>query len=273
MAQQSFLDMHVPGKPFILANAWDAGSAKLLCALGAQAIATTSAGHAFTLGIRDMGEITREQSLAHARDLVAATPLPVSGDLENGYGHSPEDVAQTILLAAEAGLSGCCIEDVNFPSTKPYEFSIAVERIEAAAAAAKSLSREFVLVARADGIMNGHYDTSEAIRRLKAFQNVGADVLYAPLPPSIEDLAQICRELDAPVNALAAGHFARYKVSDFANIGVARISFGSALSRITHTAIINSAKEIFGAGDFSSFEGMVGGDEVEKLFDRINGRS
>jgi 2-methylisocitrate lyase-like PEP mutase family enzyme len=270
MAQKSFLEMHVPGDPFILANAWDAGSAKILCALGAKAIGTTSAGHAFTLGAKDMGEITREQSLAHARDLVAATPLPVSGDLENGYGHTASEVANTIILAAEAGLSGCCIEDVNFPSTTPYDFSLSVERIEAAAAAAKSLDQDFVLVARADGIMNGHYDTAEAIRRLQAFESVGADVLYAPLPPSMEDLAQICRSVDAPVNALAAGHFAKYKVKDFANIAVARISLGSALSRITHTAIINSAKQMFGTGDFSSFEGMVGGGEVEKLFDQVD---
>lgn len=266
----TFREMHVSGDPFILANAWDIGSAKLLAALGAKAIATTSAGHAFVLGSKDMGAITREQSLAHAKELVEATSLPMSGDLENGYGHSPDDVADTITLAAATGMAGCCIEDVNFPSTDPYEFSIAVERIEAAAAAAKSLDDDFVLVARADGIMNGHYDTTEAIRRLQAFEAVGADVLYAPLPPSMEDLALICKSVNAPVNALAAGNFAKYNVKDFANIGVARISLGSALSRVIHSAIIDSAKQMFDAGDFSSFVGKVGGGEVEALFDQAD---
>jgi 2-methylisocitrate lyase-like PEP mutase family enzyme len=269
MTSTTFRDLHIPGKPFILANAWDIGSAKMLAALGAKALATTSAGHAFTLGVKDMGDITREQSLAHSIDLIGATSLPVSGDFENGYGHSPDEVAQTIQLAGEAGLAGCCIEDTMLPSSTPYEFAIGVERIEAAVQASRSLDNDFVLAARADGILTGQYDTAEAIRRLRAFEQVGADVLYAPIPPSMEDLADICRSVSAPVNALAAGRFAKYTVEDFANIGVARISLGSALSRVTHTAIMNSARQMFDAGDFSSFERTISGPQVEALFDKV----
>ena len=143
MTSSTFRDLHVPGKPFILANAWDIGSAKLLAAFGAKALATTSAGHAFTLGVKDMGQITRDQSLAHSVDLIGATSLPVSGDFENGYGHRPEEVAETIRLAGEAGLAGCCIEDSMLPLPTPYEYCLAVERIEAAVQAKKSFETGF----------------------------------------------------------------------------------------------------------------------------------
>ena len=263
----SFRNLHIPGKPFVLANAWDRGSAKLLAALGAKALATTSAGHAFCLGVKDMGDITLKQSLDHCSDLLAATSLPLSADLENGYGHSPQDVANTIIQAGNAGLAGCCIEDTKLPSADPYEFILAVERIEAAVDAKKSLPGDFVLAARADGMINAQYNCDEALRRLKAFEKAGADVLYAPLPPSMEELAKICKSVSAPVNVLAAGIFANYKLQDFANIGAARISLGSALSRVTHTAIVNSAKQIFESGDFSSFTGTLGGKQIEGLFD------
>lgn len=267
MTSSSFRELHIPGKPFVLANVWDAGSAKLLAALGAKAIATTSAGHAFTLGQKDMGDISREQSMAHCEDLVQATSLPVSGDLENGYGHSPDDVVKTIELAAKSGLAGCCIEDTKLPSLDPYEFSFAVERIEAGVQAARALDKDFVLVARADGNLTKQYDNDEAIRRLQAFEAVGADVLYAPMPPDMEELARICSSVKAPVNALAAGPFAKFGLEDFAKIGVARISLGGAFSRVSHSAIINSAKQILDGGDFTSLIGNVGGPEVEALFD------
>ncbi len=263
----SFRDLHQPGNPFILANAWDVGSAKVLTALGVKAIASTSAGHAFTFGLNDMDHITREQSLAHCRDLIAATPLPVSGNLENGYGHTPQDVAETITLAGEAGLAGACIEDVQLPDTAPYSFSHSVERIEAAADAVKKLPHDFVLTARADGIMNGHYDTDEAIRRIRAYSEVGADVLYVPLPPSMDDLARICRSVDSPVNALAAGNFVEHPVSKYAEIGVARISLGSSLARLTYAVIIRTAESTLEEGDFSSLLGGVSGSEIEALFD------
>lgn len=149
-----FRALHRPGNPFILANAWDIGSAKMLAALGAEAIATSSAAHAFTLGRPD-GQISRDEALTHAQDLVAAVSVPMSGDFENGFGESPETVAETVRLAAEVGLAGISIEDTDLPGAKPYAFDLAVEHIRAAAAAARALPGDFVLVARTDGIMNG----------------------------------------------------------------------------------------------------------------------
>ena len=161
-----FRTLHRPGDPFILGNAWDAGSAKMLVALGAPAIATSSAAHAFTLGRRDGGTVTRDEALAHASDLVAAVNVPVWGDFENGYGDAPDTCAETVRLSFETGLAGISIEDTNFVTGTAYARDLSIERIRAAAAAARSGPRDFVLVARADGIMEGHYDIDEAIARL-----------------------------------------------------------------------------------------------------------
>lgn len=262
----TFRALHQPGNPFILANAWDAGSAKVLAALGAQALATTSAGHAFTLGRPDMGHVTRDEALAHAADIVAATDLPVSGDFENGYGNDPDTVAETVRLACEAGLAGCSIEDTSFPSTDPYAFDMAVERIKAATAAARALPRDFVLVARADGIMNGHYDIEEALRRLLAYQDAGADCLYAPLPREVADLERICRTLDTPINALAAGpKYTALSRADYAKMGVARISLGSALARVTHQALLDAATPFLETGDFSALGAGANGAVIDKM--------
>lgn len=266
----TFRELHRPGKPFVLANAWDPGSAKILAELGAQAIGTTSAGLSMTLGIQDMGQINREQALRHAHELVKATPLPVSGDLENGYGHTPPDIARTIELSSEAGLAGCSIEDTKLPSSEPYPFAQAIARIEAAVDVIRALNRDFVLTARADGVMNQKYNCEEAIRRLQAFAVAGADVVYAPLPPSMDDLARICREVDAPVNALAAGRFLEYGYDDFARIGVARISLGSSLARATYTTTINSAREIFEMGRFGALREAIGSSEIEAMFKRVD---
>ncbi|GGA23288.1 isocitrate lyase/PEP mutase family protein [Neptunicoccus cionae] len=262
----TFRALHQPGNPFILANAWDAGSAKMLAALGAQALATTSAGHAFTLGRPDMGRVTRDEALAHAADIVAATVLPVSGDLENGYGSAPETVAETIRLAGEVGLAGCSIEDTALPDSAPYDFDLAVERIQAAAAAARTLPRDFVLVARADGILNGQYDIEEALRRLHAFYEAGADCLYAPIPKKTSDLARICREIPAPINALAAGRkYTALTRAQYAEMGVARISLGSALARVTHQAILDAAKPFLEDGDFSKLAGAADGSNIDRM--------
>jgi 2-methylisocitrate lyase-like PEP mutase family enzyme len=247
----AFRALHRPGDPFVLANAWDAGSARVLAALGAQAIGTTSAGFAFTLGLPDGARVSRDQALAHAAALVAATPLPVSGDLENGYAEAPDGVAATVRLAAEAGLAGASIEDTDLPGTAAYAFELAVERVRAAAAAARALPRDFVLVARADGLMTGSYGMDEALRRLRAFDAEGADCLYAPLPPDMDSLRVICAATAKPVNALAAGPFAAITRAAFAQAGVARISLGSALARVTHAALIDTAREILNRGDFA----------------------
>lgn len=262
---KAFRALHIPGEPFILANAWDMGSARMLASLGAKAIATSSAAHAFTLGVPDMGNVSREQAIAHAKELAAAVDLPVSGDFENGYGHDVDSVVATIRASLDAGLAGCCIEDTRIPSRDSYEFHVAVERIEAAVETLRTSQQEFVLTARADGVMLGNYNTEEAIRRLKAFEAAGADVLYAPLLPTIDDLARLCSAVDAPVNALCAGPFTRYSVADFAKAGVARISLGSSLARVTHRAILDCATAMFAEGDLSLLGNGVSGGEIDRL--------
>lgn len=261
----AFRALHIPGDPFILANAWDIGSAKMLAALGAQAIATSSAAHAFTLGRPDMGTVTRDEALSHASDLVAAVSVPVSGDFENGFGEAPETCAETVRLSCEAGLAGISIEDTALPDETPYEFDLSVDRIRAAAAAARALPRDFVLVARADGVMNGQYDLTEAIKRIQAYEAAGADCVYVPLPPKFGDLATICAATSLPVNALAAGPFAAHSRTEFAKSGVARISLGSALARATHKVIHDAATQMFTDGDFTSLTKGISGDVIDAL--------
>lgn len=262
----SFRDMHRPGDPFILANAWDAGSAKMLKSLGAQAIATSSAAHAFTLGRPDGLGVSRDEALAHAQDLIAATNLPVQGDFENGWGDDPDTVAQTVRLAGQAGLAGICIEDIRLPSAQAYARDLAVERIKAGAAAARALPRDFVLTARADGIMTGAYDINEAIARLQAFEAVGADCLYAPVPKSMDDIARICASVTAPVNVLVAGPtYTAQTRQAYAKLGVARLSLGSALARATQRTLHDAATQMFGSGDFAALGRSISGDTVDKM--------
>jgi 2-methylisocitrate lyase-like PEP mutase family enzyme len=261
---ENFRALHVPGAPFIIPNPWDAGSAQMLVALGAQALATTSAGFAFTLGRPDMGHVSRDEMLAHCRAIVAATPLPVSADLENGFGEAPETVAETVRLAAQTGLVGCTIEDTALPSKGSYDFDLALERVKAAVSAARDLGFPFMLTARADGFMNGAYDASEAVRRLRAYDEAGADVLYAPMLP-MADLTALCTSVDKPVNALAAGKFVHIPLADYAAAGVARISVGGSLARLTHAAIRNAAQAMLDGGDFSALAGGIGAGIVDPL--------
>lgn len=263
-----FRQLHQPGNPFILANAWDIGSAKTLAACGAVALATTSAGHAWTLGRPDMGNVSRAEAVAHAAQLAAAVHLPVSGDFENGYGHAPEDTAETVRQAIDAGLAGCSIEDTMLPGAEPYPPAAAAARIEAAVKAARNYAADFIITARADGIMNGRYDTEEAIRRLRAFEKAGADVLYAPLPPDMDSLARICDSVSAPVNVLAAGKFCQETAAAFARIGAARISLGSSLARTAQTATLSAARKIFSAGDFSPLLAAAHGEEMDALLEK-----
>jgi len=191
----NFRALHISGDPFILANVWDKGSARMMAHMGAKALATSSAAHAFTQGVPDMGNVGREEAIAHALELSNATPLPLSADLESGYGDEPEDVALSVEMAANAGLAGCAIEDIQPQNAVSYDFNKAVERIEAGVEAVQNFRNEtgadFVLTARADGIMHHQYGFDEAIKRLKAFEKVGADVLYAPMPNDMDDLAKI----------------------------------------------------------------------------------
>lgn len=251
---ETFRALHQKGDPLLMVNIWDCGSAKMMQAMGAKALATSSAAHAFTRGRPDGGTITRDEALAHAQDILSVATVPVQGDFENGFGDDPDTCAETVRLSAEIGLAGICIEDTMLPNETAYDFDMAVARIQAAAAAAKALSHDFVLTARADGIMTGSYDTAEAIRRLQAFETAGADCLYAPLPPSLDAQAQICAAVSTPVNALITGEFCKHTHAGFAQIGVARLSLGSSLARITHRAMHDAATEMFGDGTFDDLQ-------------------
>ena len=262
---QAFHDLHQRGC-FVIPNPWDRGSARMMAALGAQALATSSAAHAFTLGRPDMGGVTRDEALAHAADLIAATPLPVSGDFENGFGDTPDDVAETVRLSAEVGLSGISVEDTQMtPGTPAYGFDLAVERIKAGAAAARALKRPFIFCARADGVMNGSYDLTEGIRRLQAFEAAGADLLYLPVPPGKAELAQVLASVTRPVNALAAGPLKSLAVADLAAMGVRRISTGSQIARATHAIIRDAVIAMLGQGSFAPLHATASGDEIDAL--------
>lgn len=262
---QAFHDLHQSGC-FVIPNPWDRGSARMMAALGAKALATSSAAHAFTLGRPDLGGVTRDEALAHAQDLIAATDLPVSGDFENGFGDTPEDVAQTVRLAAEIGLSGISVEDTTMvPGNAPYGFDLAVERIRAGAAAARALNRPFIFCARADGVMHGTYDLTEAIRRLQAFETAGADLLYCPVPPGKAELARILGSVSKPVNALAAGPLKTMSVAELATMGVRRISTGSQIARLTHAAIRDATTAMLADGSFGPLAHTASGDEIDAL--------
>jgi 2-methylisocitrate lyase-like PEP mutase family enzyme len=265
---QAFRDLHQAGC-FVIPNPWDVGSARMMAALGAKALATSSAAHAFTLGRTDMGGVSRDEALAHAEAMVAATPLPVSGDFENGFSDDPEGVAETVHLAAEVGLSGISVEDTRMVAGNPaYAFDLAVERIRAGAAAARGLGRPFVFCARADGVMNGVYDLAEGIRRLQAFEAVGADLLYLPVPPGRAELAQVLASVRAPVNALAAGPLKTVGVAELAAMGVRRISTGSQIARLTHAAIRDATVAMLDHGSFAPLGGAASGDEIDALLRR-----
>lgn len=262
---QAFYELHQSGC-FVIPNPWDIGSARMMAALGAQALATSSAAHAFTLGRPDMGGVTRDEALAHAAALIAGTDLPVSGDFENGFGDSPEEVAETVRLSAEVGLSGISVEDTQMiPGNPAYPFDLAVERVRAGASAARSLGRPFIFCARADGVMNGVYDLADGIRRLQAFEAAGADLLYIPVPPGKAELAQVLASVTKPVNALAYGPLASLSVAELAQMGVRRISTGSQIARLTHAAIRDSMTAMLGQGSFAPFSGTASGDDIDAL--------
>jgi 2-methylisocitrate lyase-like PEP mutase family enzyme len=246
----AFRALHERPGAFVIPNPFDAGTARILAGLGFEALATTSAGCAFSLGRRD-GAITRDQALAHARAIVEATRLPVSADLENGFGDAPETVAETVRLAAETGLAGCSIEDATGNPDRPiYEFAQAVERVAAAVEAARALPFRFTLTARAENFLHGRPDLDDTIRRLQAFEAAGADVLYAPGLREVEPIRKVCGALGKPVNVLAGVGPAPLTVQQLASAGVRRISLGSALSRVALGAFLDAAREIKAAGTF-----------------------
>lgn len=249
-----FHALHYRPEPLIVANPWDAGTARILTALGFEAFSTTSGGLAITLGRRDgTASISRDEALANAKNIVDATHLPVAADLENGYGHSPEAAAKTIRLAAEAGLVGGSIEDASTDPARPiYEFNHAVERVAAAVEAARALPFPFMFVARAENYLHDRPDLDDTIRRLQAFEKAGAEVLYAPGLTRAEDIRAVCASVRKPVNVLAALKGAPHlSVAELAALGVRRISLGSALSRAALSAFIRASREIKGEGTFT----------------------
>jgi 2-methylisocitrate lyase-like PEP mutase family enzyme len=258
---ERFRALHVPGHPVVMPNPWDLGSAKVMARLGAQALATTSAGHGFTLGLTDGGQVTRDIALQHAADICAAVDIPVNGDFENGFGDDPETVAETVRLAAEAGLAGVSIEDIAVPTTDAYPFDLALARIEAAIAAAREVG--IVLTARADGWVFKSYDQEEALRRCQAFVQAGADVIYAPLVD-----ADTTREMAAtrtPVNLIAAGEMRSLTVEQMGALGVARISIGAVLARVSQQVIIDGTRAMLEQGDFSMLNGAANPAEIDAL--------
>ena len=259
-----FRKLHRPGDPFLLANAWDRGSAKMLEATGVKAIATTSAGHSFTQGRIDGGTLTRDEALTHAQDLVSAVSVPVSGDFENGFGESPDYVADTIRMAAEVGLAGCSIEDTALPSFAPYKFDLSVERIRAAADAARALRQDFVLVARADGVMCGTYDCDEAIRRIQAYEAAGADCVYVPAPPDVQALKQIITSVSVPVNVLISGPYSTLTQSDFIQMGAARLSTGGSLARVAYGAVVRTTRDMMD-GNFTGLARAIDEEEINTM--------
>ena len=261
----AFRALHTRPGAFVIPNPWDAGTAKILTQLGFEALATTSAGLAFALGRSD-GAVSREETLANARAIVEATHLPVSADLENGFGHSPEKVAETIQLAARAGLVGGSIEDATGDSDKPiYDFTLAVERIATAVEAACALDIHFTLTARAENFLHGRPDLEDTIKRLQAFEKAGADVLYAPGLPSFEAIREVCSAVSRPVNVVAGLSGPAISFQQLADAGVKRVSVGSALSRTALGAFVRAANEIKETGTFDFARGALPYAEANAL--------
>ena len=251
---QTFRELHTRPGIFVIPNPWDSGSAKMLTALGFEALATTSAGLAYSLGRPDgEGRVTREETIANARAIVAATPLPVAADLENGFGTSPEICAETILLAAEAGLVGGSIEDATGNPNDPiYSFELAVERVKAAVVAARSLPFPFTLTARAENLIHGRPDLKDTIRRLEAFADAGADVLFAPGLTTKDEIAAVVKAVaPKPVNLVFNLSLVNVSLDELTALGVKRLSLGSALARAAYGAFFSGAREIAHQGTFN----------------------
>ena len=266
---ETFLRLHERPGLFVIPNPWDAGSARILTALGYEALATTSAGFAFSIGRQDSPTcITREQAMENARAIVDATPLPVSADLANGYGDSPEDCAETIRLAAAAGLVGGSIEDASGDSASPiYDFQHAVDRVAAASEAARQLP--FLLVGRAENFLWGRPDLDDTIRRLKAYSAAGARVLFAPGLPSLEAIRTVCSAVDKPVNVVMGLKGQTYSLDELQAAGVKRISVGGSFARAALGGFIRAAREVKEHGTFNYAKEAVPQGEVTEYMSSV----
>jgi 2-methylisocitrate lyase-like PEP mutase family enzyme len=247
---KQFRSLHEAPEAFVIANVWDGGSARMMAALGFPALATSSGASAGLLGRRD-GRVTREEALTQARVICDATDLPVSADLEKGFGDAPEVVAETIRLAAEAGLVGCSIEDASGNPDEPiFELSHATERIAAAAAAARALPFPFTLTGRTENFLRGQPDLDDTIKRLKAFEAAGADALMAPGLPDLDAVRAVCAAVKKPFNFMVGIKGKSFTVAELAAAGVKRISLATSLYRAAMTGLLNAAKEVREHGTF-----------------------
>ena len=263
---EAFQTLHQRLGAFIIPNPWNAGSARILAALGFEALATTSGGYAFNAGLLDSPQaLTRDGVLANARSIAQATDLPVSADLQNGFGDAPEACAETIRLAAEAGLAGGSIEDSTGEASKPiYDFQLAVERVAAAATAARA--SRFVLTARCENFLWGRTDLDDTVRRLQAFADAGADVLYAPGLPDLDAIRAVCSAAGKPVNVLMGLKGALYSVDQLEAAGAKRISVGGSLARAALGAFVRAAREIRENGTFTYAENAISQAELSGYF-------
>jgi 2-methylisocitrate lyase-like PEP mutase family enzyme len=260
---QAFQELHRRPGAFVIPNPWDAGSARILTAVGFEALATTSAGLAFSIGRRDSAAaLPRDAVLANARAIVEATDLPVSADLEDGFGADPSACAETIELAAGVGLVGGSIEDATGDGDDPiFDFSLAVERVAAAAEASRRLP--FVLTARAENFLHGRPDLDDTIRRLQAFEAAGADVLYAPGLPGLDAIRTVCASVGRPVNVVMGLAGRTYSVADLQEAGVKRISVGGSFARAALGGLMRAAREVKEHGTFGYAESAMSAREAE----------
>jgi 2-methylisocitrate lyase-like PEP mutase family enzyme len=265
----AFRTLHEREGAFIIPNPWDAGTARLLTALGFEALATTSLGFANTLGRADgSGAVSRAEVLANCAEIVGATHLPVSADLENCYAHEPRAAAEMIRLAAEAGVVGGSIEDATGDAQQPiYDFDLAVERVHAAAEMARSLPFPFTLTARAENFLHGRRDLDDTIRRLQAFERAGADVLYAPGLRDLATIATVASSVTKPLNVVMSAADPTLTAAQLAKAGVKRISVGGALSRLALASFLRAAHEMKEQGRFTWIAETVSAKELKRLFD------
>ena len=264
----AFQAFHARPGTFIIPNPWDAGTARLLASLGFEALATTSLGLANSLGRPDgAGAVTRTEVLDNCRAIAAATDLPVTADLENGYAHEPRAAAEMIRLAAEAGVVGGSIEDATGDPQNPiYDFHLAVERVHAALEVARSLPIPFTLTARAENLLHGRHDLDDTIRRLQAFEQVGAEVLYAPGLRDLDSIRTVVSSLSRPVNVVATTLDPSITAAQLAEVGVKRISVGGSLSRLALASFLRGAREMKDGGGFTWTRDTVPSRELRTIF-------
>lgn len=262
----AFRQLHAQPGAFVIPNPWDIGSARILASLGYKALATSSAGMAFAYGLGD-GKVAPDRVLAHCRDIVGATDLPVSADLENGFADSPEGVAETIHSFAGTGLAGGSIEDsTGKPDAPIYDFDQAVERVAAASEMAGTVAGGFVLTARAENFLHGRPDLDDTIRRLQAFEKAGADVLFAPGLPDLDAIRTVCKEVSKPVSVMMGIPGRTFSVDELTAAGVTRISTGPALARAAYTALIEAAGEVRDSGTFDFAIRALGSGKIVQHF-------